>query len=395
MNEDAIAAGLSPAASAEENRAALQAALDTGKHVWLGDNGYFGRVAPGLLMRRQGQRVFGGGAYSTTIQKAGTGDLFAINGLWGCTFRGFRIIGSEGDAGQVITDGGGFGIAVDGRPAWGGSALQAQGTDIEDVVMTSLRGGVFVSDHNQLRATDVQMLDARGPGWVATALVPEHRVDVISLSGNCVYQANLPAAQAGGCVGVRIDGFVHTISLGELRVVTPTQGVAVLNTAGLPFGQYAAFLQSSRLEIDFPVQEGLFVTHCAGVELAALYCHGSKSGDGVSVGPAVDALAILSGRVTGHARSGIATEARQNDFVALKVTGNSQQALNGHSAYLLGANVQRASFLGGSTRHNPATDGAMRHAYAAFKAGAGTLGFKAGWDAVGNVLPTWGPAGAW
>lgn len=78
--------------SAADNYAAIQAALDSGKHVYIPDGEY--SVSNTLLIRHSGQKVFGSG--SIVMSKGEVKNVFIAEGVNNITFDGVTVIAGGG-----------------------------------------------------------------------------------------------------------------------------------------------------------------------------------------------------------------------------------------------------------------------------------------------------------
>lgn len=347
----AYAGGMKPANTPEENRAALQAALDTGRNVHIPFGTY--PITGPVDFKAAGQTVFGQGPFQTILRVSGAEDLFRGNGRSGVSVLDMSLRG-----GADLT--GGFAISLDGTPSVGGTPVQAWGGDIRNVFMDQMWGGVFVRDVNAVTIFDLNMQNMRGLyGIRAEALVANHRVDVIRLT-HVAYSANAEARAAGRGIGLSIDGCVHTINVHNMAMVEPYRGIEVVNTANLPFGSHPSFPFAHNIEIDFPTTEAVRIDAIDRARFTGCYFHGSRQGTNVVLGAGVKDAKFVGCNITGAAHNGLAFEGDTLDIVACEFDWCSQQVPANWDGIYLGHTAQNVRIVGGGARDTSARYGIFR-----------------------------------
>jgi hypothetical protein len=343
VNAAAAPYNMSVAGTPAANKAALQAALNTGKHVFVPHGGYW-NIEVGLEFKNQGQRLYGAGQSSTHVRVHGAGPFIRTASMPFCRLEGFTFVAQDG---AVITHTAGAVLMVEGGPAYSGNPNQNAGTQMDDVTLDGHALGVSVTDHNSLMLDDVWMANMRGPGVHAFAADANARVDVVSLkrfsySGNAALlaaDAFLPA--------LWVDGCVHTTVLYEFRAHMARHGILVQNSFGLPWGQFPAFVFGRGVEIDFPRHEAISIGDCDRARFTDLYAHGSSLKAGIAVAAGCRDFKLIAANVTGHYKNGLWCDANRVDLHACEFEWNSQEAAGLHASVVLGANARNVRVVGG------------------------------------------------
>lgn len=336
-----FAGGIKSVNSPEDNTVALQAALNTQKNVFIPDGNY--KIAPGLLFTRIGQQLLGPGTPRATLLCCGDGMFVNSNGYHNVKVSGLRF---QGRSAEGVLCNSGYAINLDGVPQFGSVPQQSGRVAVEDVEIFHMPGGVFIRDMNTTHLDRVFMAGMRGIGVRVQSFDLNQRVDIVSLY-RVTYSADVAARPSGYCEGLSVDGCVHTIILNEFRAVNPSRGISIWNGLNLPFGQHAAFLFGRGVEIDFPEFEGICVTHCDRVRFTDLYCHGSRTGNGIAVLHGVNDFKIMGGNVTGHKGSGVLFGGQKMDLIGVEFEANNQ--FGGYPHINLTPDVQHVSLVGGGT----------------------------------------------
>lgn len=354
--DPAFAGGMRQGNSAPANRAALQAALDTGKNTHIPAGGF--HMEPGLQMRGHGQRVFGQGPHQSRLICAGSGDFFTTGGCHDCAFHDFSLNGN----GNVT---GGAAIVISGSAAQGQSALQAWGADVHNVVMDQMWSGVYLTDVNTATLTDLSMRGMRGDfGIMAYAEGANRRIDVIRLL-HVGYNAHPSAVAADRGTGIVVDGCVHSVVMHNFFAVGALRGIVVCNTPCLPFGVHASFLFGHDCEVDFPKYEALLVDCIDRTRFVNSYFHGSKQSSNIVLRSGVRDAKFVACNISGAYANGLSMEGNILDVTACELDWNGLQAPNLHSGILLQNTAQNVRIVGGGStdtkvaygiyRMNPAT----------------------------------------
>jgi len=336
----AVTATLSQGATAETNRAALQAALDTGRSVHI-PRGLF-PLAPGAVAKAPGQVVFGEGPHASLLRCQGEGDFLSDGEWWGFEVRDLNFTGSV-DGMQEVT--GGNAINLDGVLAWHDSARQMPNTRIQRVRMEGMWTGVFIQDQNNMIADGLEMQAMRGDGVVVLSLNDNLRTDCITLR-DVIFSPHPDAVAAGRGTGLIVDGNVHTIRLDGFNIVAPLRGVEIRNSAGLPLGHHAAFFSAADLYVDFPEAEAMRVTAVDRMRLARCYFHGSRTSHGLVIEAGARDVEIAQTNITSHARCGILHAGQDLELVACDLDNNGQAG--GKDSGLRITSAARVNLVGGS-----------------------------------------------
>lgn len=370
--------GLSTSKTPADNTAALQAALNTGKHVFI-PRGSF-RIAPGLVMTSHGQRLYGAGRQQSVLILAGTGYFIDAAGKFNLAFEGLRFQGKD-SSGQTMGEGSVV-INIDGSPTLGDVRNQMTGARLSACTFDGTVNGVHIRDHNNFQAEDVVFADARGWGIFARGASENERVDILSLN-RVTYSPNAAARDAGAdCTALLIDGAVHTTILNEFRAVGASYGIRVENSPGLPFGQHASYILGRNVEVDYPTYAALAVSHCDRIRIVDLYAHGSKLANNVVFGAGVNDAKIVGGNITSAHMNGVHTEAARTEIAHVEFDWCGQMGVGQASAIYAAPSVRRLSVLGGGS------DGDLRVSYHVYRH-AGTVcdfGMTAGWRGLSGAV---------
>lgn len=340
MLSSVIATGMSPTKTAEENTAALQAALDTGKNVNV-PRGTF-KIAPNIFMKTWGQGIFGQGPMQTIFKCDQPGNYFVVDGDHQAFFKDFSMNGSGGG----VTGGCAFHISsgttpqsTNGNQMWGG--------DIQNIWLDQMWSGIYVSDVNSLNIIDVSMQNMHGDwGILASSLNPAARTDVIRID-HFGFSSNPAAPLAGRGYGLILDGYVHTVLLNDFSVVGGYMGILAQNTANLGFGDHVSFIFGVTCHIDFPHSCALNISHVDRTRWTGCYFHGSKTEANIMLAGGVRDAKFIGCNITGAAKTGLYFDGNILDVTSCEFDWNSQAEPGVHHGILLGHGARNVRIIGG------------------------------------------------
>lgn len=367
-------AALSPTATPEANRDALQAALLTGEPVHIPRGAY--PIAGPVSACTNGQVLSGDGVHATLLLCESAGPFLTDGEFYGFEVRDLNLIGSVGSAQRVT---GGYAIHLDGNTTWNGQPGQTPNSRIRRVRMEGMWGGIFIQDQNNLIVDGLDMQAMQGDGIVAQSLNDNLRTDAVTLR-DVVFSAAPAAVAAGRGTGIVIDGNVQTVLMDGVNIVAPLRGLDVRNSAGLPFGRHAAFLYARALMVDFPEAEAVRIAAIDQARFAQCYFHGSRQGNGLYFGPGVRGLKISDSNTTGHWANGMHSEAQDVDLIGVDANDNGQMGVNAASGLYFGAG--NVVVMGGGAWRG-------RHAYGIARQGSGAVTIVAS-RYTGGVAPRLG-----
>lgn len=347
------AGGMKQNNSPANNTLALQAALDTGRSVHI-PRGIF-KINPGLIMKSQGQGVFGMGIRQTRLACSGDGDFFTTAGQPGCYFRDFMM---NKEQGQSVNSG--AAIVMSSNGTFMGSRLQTLGAEITNVFLDQMWNGVYITDQNTVTITNLNMQNMWGDaGIIAVGTNDNDRTDVIRLT-HIAYSPNPSAVDAGRGTGLHIDGMVHSFLLYDFSAVNAKYGIVVINSNNLPFGSHASFLLGTQCHIDFPRYEAVIVTHIDRVRFVNSYFHGSRLAGNINLGVGVRDAKFVECNISGAYQNGLVFDGNILDVTSCEFDWNSQQGAGLHSHILLGNNAQNVRVVGGGATSGHAAWGIFR-----------------------------------
>lgn len=270
-----------------DDTAAIQAALDTGNSLFFpADKTYL--VSGPLSPTADGQVIDLNGC------------LIDLNGA----DAGFRITG--GLLNITICNG-----SFEGQNMTGAYVIdirQADRCTINNLRVYNPYNFLYVEVANLVSVENCWVNNIRGSYGIHWYGETAKRSDVLRLIG-------INLSSQGNAVGIMWDGNCNTLQVQAVTIVHPSIGVHVRNTSG---GWLPLFGMFDDLEIDFPE------SHCVKLDAGEdfyftplLYLHGSVTGSGIYVGPAIsqDRVIVTGGKITSHARYGI-----ENDGIRVKVT---------------------------------------------------------------------------
>lgn len=355
--------------TAASNKAALQAALNTGRSVHIPYGSYY--LEGPVYNMGNGQIIFGQGPYQTILICSGDSSIFHSNGKHAATYRDFLM---NGLGGTGPTNG--YAIELNGTPDFGSTQNQAMYGSIQNVLMNNMSSGVGVFDMNVVSFEDLNMQNMHGYfGVYAEGQDSTKRIDNIKCT-RLIYSASQTAKNNSRGTALAINGYVHSIQLYNFQAVGPYAGINVYNDFNLPYGQFPAFLLGHDVEIDFPVREALRVTHIDRVRMVNSYFHGSQQCDNIVLGQNVRDAKIIASNVSGAWRSGIYADNNILDITATEFDWNGQETPGVHHNILLGPNAQNVRIMGGGGDHS-------RVAYGICKSNSGTWVQHSCADAIG------------
>lgn len=156
--------------------------------------------------------------------------------------------------------------------------------------------------------------------------------------------------------GIIWDGNCHSLSLDEVRIVTPKNGVRIIATQ--TSGDNAPhFLRSSGVEIDFPQELGVLIEEGEDFQFLKPYIHGSVSDYGLEIASGVENVSVIGGNITGHDAAGVRCEGIAK-LIGVEITGNGGYGIeaDGGSAYV---SAIGCDLTGNSSGTTSATNGAV------------------------------------
>ena len=269
------------------DRSAIQSALDTGNSVFF---------PAGKVFRVDG-----------TLAATANGQIINLNGSM-VDFRGsaggFTITG--GLRNITICDG-----EIEGQNMGGGYVIDIRNADrctINNIRVYNPFNFLYVEEANLVSVENCWVNNIRGAYGIHWYGETAKRSDVLRLIG-------VNMSSQGNAVGIMWDGNCNTLQVQAVTIVQPSIGVHVRNTSG---GLLPLFGMFDDLEVDFP--ESHAVQLDAGEDFyftPLLYLHGSVTGSGIFVGPAIsqDRVVVTGGKITSHARYGI-----ENTGIRVKVS---------------------------------------------------------------------------
>ncbi len=333
--------GAASATIASDNRAALQAALDTGRNVHIPAGTY--QIAGPVEFKAAGQTVFGQGPFQTILRVSGGDDLFRSAGRSDVAVRDLMLRGGADRTG-------GYAISLDGTASVGSTPVQAWGGDIRNVFMDQMWNGVFARDVNAVTIIDLNMQNMRGDyGVRAEALSLNHRVDVLRLT-HVGFSSHADARAAGRGVGLSIDGCVHTINIHNMAIVVPHRGIEVRNSPAFPFGSHASFIFAHNVEVDFPTTEALVIDAIDRCRFTNSYFHGSLAGTNVVLWGDTKDAKFVNCNITGAFHNGLAFAGDTLDVTACEFDWNGLGAPGGHAGIYLWPSARNVRVVGGGAR---------------------------------------------
>jgi hypothetical protein len=270
-----------------DDRAAIQAALNTGNSVFFPAGKVF-RVGGALALTANGQVINLNGSM---VDFRGAAGGFTITG-------GLRNI--------TICDG-----EIEGQNMGGGYVIDIRNADrctINNIRVYNPFNFLYVEQANLVSVENCWVNNVRGLYGIHWYGETAKRSDVLRLIG-------INLSSQGNAVGIMWDGNCNTLQVQAVTIVRPSIGVHVRNTSG---GFLPLFGMFDDLEVDFP--ESHAVKLDAGEDFyftPLLYLHGSVTGSGLFVGPAIsqDRVVVTGGKITSNARYGI-----ENAGIRVKVT---------------------------------------------------------------------------
>lgn len=269
------------------DRTAIQAALNTGNSIFFPAGKVF-RVDGGLAATANGQIINLNGSM---VDFRGSGGGFTVT-------NGLRNI--------TICDG-----EIEGQDMTGGYVIDIRNADrctINNIRVYNPWNFLYVEQANLVSVENCWVNNIRGLYGIHWYGETAKRSDVLRLIG-----INLSAQH--NAVGIMWDGNCNTLQVQAVTIVQPSIGVHVRNTSG---GWLPLFGMFDDLEVDFPDSHAVKLD--AGEDFyftPLLYLHGSVTGSGIFVGPAIsqDRVVVTGGKITSHARYGI-----ENAGIRVKVT---------------------------------------------------------------------------
>lgn len=265
----------------------LQAALDTGKDVYL-PAGYTFRHDTALSMTRNNQRLYGPGV----LQTNGAIDGVVIGG--GC--NGAEVSVTVNSPGQTS--------------GWAVKVSNATRVNIQRMNVIDAYGMLYAEKFNTLN-TGFIWGTLRGPG---IKLYGDN-----SKASDAAHFERAIVSPGAGFYGFDWDGGVHTVS-GRIGVVTG-KGVIARNTSG---GTRLPAVSRVLFEVDYSTADGIRIDAGEDIDLTDSYVLGA-TGSGLYVSAAVAArqVRISGGKYEGNGRYGI-----ENLGGAISFAANSRIVAN-------------------------------------------------------------------
>lgn len=218
----------------------------------------------------------GAGKRVSVFTYAGSNDLFK--------FHGNDVAGRVADAGfrgviiNTVGSLGGFAVSVD----------FCQSFSLVDTIITNPYNGVRIRQSGDINFTRSRIDKARGDyglyafGTGATRYGQIDKIDVLDLDA-CTFEGiYVPGDAAKKTRLLDVDGWVHTINLFSVRLLSALSGLRTLNSFGLDAKYTPAFIRG-RLEVENTWEAGVDLQWATDVALD-LFAASSVSESGVVVG---------------------------------------------------------------------------------------------------------------
>lgn len=274
-----------------DDTAAIQAALNTGRSVFLPDGTYL--LTGSLTMMSSGQILYGSAS-------GGSGSVlrFTASGSATCITVGTAApasaISSVGLRDLQITDVSGTGTTLFIR--------NASRVDLDGVTFATPYNGVAITDSNTVRLNKVSFVSVRGQyaaKWYGTGTTKN---DILVL--NEVQMSPFSSSASGRATALLVDGYAHTLIINGMRAVRMGRGLHFTNSYGIA-SEIPEIIFSNDLEVDFPEYEAVRIEAGASMRFVNTYCHGSQLADNIYIAAGVRVFDFNGGPVTGALNHGI------------------------------------------------------------------------------------------
>jgi hypothetical protein len=273
------------------NTTAIQAALDTGKSVFLPDGVYV--IAGSLTMTSSGQVVYGSAS-------GGSGSVLKFTG--GGSATGLTI-GTAAPASAVtsvaIRD-----LQIQNLDRTGISLFiqNASRLDIDSVTFATPYNALAITDCNTVRLNRISFVSVSGAYAIKWYGTGGTKNDILVL--NEVQFSPLSTGASGRATAVLIDGFSHTLIINGFRAVRMGRGLHFTDSYAVS-GENPELVFSNDMEVDFPEYEAIRVESGESLRFVNSYCHGSELADNIYIGAAAKLFEFNGGPITGAALHGV------------------------------------------------------------------------------------------
>lgn len=259
-------------------------ALATGNSVFVPRGTY--KITEQLTLQTAGQRVYGDGRDATTIVPVGSFDLFRMQGsVNGLEVSDLYILGTS-HTGHAFSASFAFRSAIrnirisNPDKVFYGERLNY--FEIESVHVNNVRG-------------------AYGIKWYGTSAL---RSDLLFIR-----HVTMSSTNGIGCDGFIWDGNCNSLVVSHLGLVRFNRGMVIQDTEAASTPPLIARIFD--LEVDFPDDDGVYITAGYDFDFVAPYLQGSIGGSGINVAYALPSnhLRIIGGKATGNNQYGVETSA--------------------------------------------------------------------------------------
>jgi hypothetical protein len=303
---------------------------------------------------------FNGVGDSSVLAPAGNFDVFSfIGSQTNCGASNFHVNGTGHTGGNVF------------------SILSSHRLRFSNITADAVFKGWFIETCNVCVLEDIWFNNVAGTWFIKWLGDNTHRSDVLSL-------LNVTASGTSTADGVIWDGNCDTMRVHALGLVGFNRGIHVLQSSG---SNMPMFLEAHDLEIDFPHAEGILIDAGLGFTISNCYVQGSATSHGVSLASGVDQVTFTGGRITGHSKAGIHSQATGLKVVGVEILTNSQSGAGSFSGidsadgcigaivgnHIAGANQKYGIDNNGTTRLVVVGNDLTGNQTAEFNDGSGTM----------------------
>jgi len=303
---------------------------------------------------------FKGVGDSSIITPVGNFDVFSfIGGQTNCGASNFHINGAGHTGGNVF------------------SVINSHRIKFSTITADGVFNGWFVETSNVCLLEDIWFNNVAGTWFIKWLGDNAHRSDVLSL-------LNVTASGASTTDGIIWDGNCDTLRAHAVGMVGFNRAIHVLQSSGT---NMPMFLEAHDVEIDFPHAEGILIDAGQGFNISNCYIQGSATSHGVSLASGVDQVTFTGGRITGHFKAGIHSQATGLKVVGVEVVTNSQSGTGSFSGidsadgcigeivgnHISGANQKYGIDNNGTTRLVVVGNDLSGNQTAEFNDGSGTM----------------------
>jgi len=344
-----------------DDTAAIQAALNTGRNVFLPKGSY--RLSGSLVLTTDGQQLVGDGRTLVTLLPSGNFDVIVLNGRDGCVVSDLKVSAAGMASGYLfsLTNG-------------------CQRTTISRIHGSAGFNFAYVSSSFNTTFEDCFNYGFRGAYGILYTGTDDLRSDVLVTRNFSISpDGSVPGASA--LAGIVVDGYAHTTCLLNTRLVNCGRGVWYRNTTG--GSKRAGGLHAQDLEIDFPYYEAVRLEQGDMLWFTNCYIHGSATEHNVYVGPGVSRVYYSTGKITGAWKSAVWTAGREVTIDAMcydcSKAGVGAYPVITAAAGSISTNIRGVAGTAG---------GSARTSYGVV-AEPGALRIRLQADTTGNVLGGW------